>query len=96
MKHNRHQWSLTILLIPYKFMYVYLYFSIMFNYVYMKLFVYVYMHIFIPGLTKNYTIFIGEKKTNHTLFTQFHKYKKLHERSVVSDFSYMNMTSFFP
>ena len=29
------------------------------------------------------------KKANHTLFMQFHKYRKLHERSMVIIFSYM-------
>ena len=45
------------------------------NYVYMYICTYLYQ-----GWPKirayNYTIFIGEKETNHTLFMQFHKYKK--------------------
>ena len=31
------------------------------------------------------------KNAKHTIFMQFHKYRKLHERSIISDFSYMEI-----
>ena len=47
-------------------------------------------HCSVPGLIKNasHTIFIYENLlfANHLLLMQFHKYVKLHERSMISYF----------